>query len=265
MFYDLIPAELQSDFDTLLNDLSYLPEKIEENCPFCHHDSLQKVRQKPLNFRCKGCHKYFNPLTMTPFNRLGPLIWLGMILTRRIEKTTYSTLAFELDCTIEMVKRRDHALIAYMADHYPRFHQWYTKTNLQSNDVLPELIQKQYDSLVSLIKQLLTIKQVSCLYCDSPNTVRIGNRTGFRCKDCRKTFSLLNRTPINKMPYPEQWITFINLLVANETNLTIAKILNLNSSTVTKWRRVWSEMMQTWGYIELAVWCAKKSLTDLDA
>lgn len=258
MFYDLVPAELQNDFDALLNDLSYLPEQVKECCPFCHQINFRKIRQKPLTFRCKSCQKYFNPLTKTPFNRLVPTIWLGMILTRRIEKATHHTLAYELDCTIDMVKRREHALIDYMQQHYPNFHYWYTQIRVTQNDMLPTMIEEQYTALSKLIKQLLTIEKFPCHHCQSDNTVKIGHRTGFRCRQCRKTFNLLSKTPLNKIPHPEQWQPFIALLVVNNTNKTIATSLNLSLSTVSKWRQIWCETMNNWGYAELAVWCNKK-------
>ena len=258
MFYNLVPAELQNDFDALLNDLSYLPEQAKESCPFCHHIDFQKIRQKPLTFRCKCCHKYFNPLTKTPFNRLVPTIWLGLILTRRIEKVTLETLAYELNCTPEMVKRREHALIDYMQQHYPKFHQWYTQTRLHENNMLPTTIKQQYIDLSKIIDQLLTIEKFPCVYCQSSNTVRIGQRAGFRCRSCRKTFNILKDTPLNKIPHAELWKTFIELLVKNNTNKSIAQTLELSLNTVSKWRKVWCELMQNWGYEELAVWCNKK-------
>lgn len=258
MFYDFVPEILQNDFDSLLNDLSYLPEQENENCPFCHEVNFYKVRQKPLIFRCKVCQKYFNPLTLTPFNRLTPSIWWGLILTRRVEKATYHTLAIELNCSIDMVKRRDHAIIIYMQQHYPALYTWYTKAHPNDSEMLPLVIEEQHKSAINLIHQLLTIEKIHCLYCQSTDTIKIGQRFRFRCKHCKKTFNLLHKTPLNKMPHSDLWLTFIDMLVNNQTNKAITEKLNLSHNTVTKWRRIWCKMMRDWKYEELAIWCDKK-------
>lgn len=256
MIYELVPTELHNELRSFLHNLENISFQLIEACPFCGKNSFYLIRSKPTNtYRCKACYKYFTTATNTPFNRLTPFNWLETIFTNRIKNKSYQFIAEKkLDTSLEKVMRRDHAIIDYLQIHYPSLHNWYTK--LKHATLTPSL-SEQHKIINTKIIALLNAYAPICPYCMSTDTTKIGTRTCYRCKRCRRSFNLLNNTPLNRLPRPELWIEFINLLVEGENNIQIQKKLHLNSNTISHWRHAWCEMMKRWDCEALAIWCSR--------
>lgn len=261
MQHDLIPQTLQRPCQQFLLELEQLAEQVPNQCPYCASQHLSQTRAEPLTFRCKGCLKYFNRLTATPFNRLNPVSWLATIFIGRVNRESYQGIAYQLGCDLKMVIRRDRAIMTQMQIRNPSLYHWYRAHNdinkqYQLNE-LPELLVPQHLALKQKVSELLTCTQANCLHCQSTDTVRVGQRTAFRCRRCLRSFNLLSGTPLNRLRDADKWLPFIDLLVTKQSNLAIAMELGLNNNTIGRWRRKWNFTMQQWGFAGLAAWCQR--------
>ncbi|OCG23897.1 hypothetical protein A9G11_04505 [Gilliamella sp. wkB108] len=257
MIYELVPTELHDELNAFRHDLEKMTLQHIETCPFCGENKFYLIRSKPTStYRCKACYKYFTIATNTPFNRLTPFNWLEIIFINRIENKSYHYIAEKkLDCSLEKIMRRDHAIIEYLHAHYPALYRWYIAHD--QSDLTPTLAE-QHKVINDKITAILNEKNPSCIHCSSTDTTKVGSRTCYRCKRCRRSFNLLGDTPLNRLPKPELWIEFINLMVAGQNNMQIGKKLNLNSSTISSWRAIWCEMMKIWNCEALAIWCSRR-------
>lgn len=255
IWIDLVPDKLKIQFDTFWHQLNNLNNPTIAKCPYCNSEQFMKTRANPLTFRCKLCHKYFNPLTHTPFNRLPPIELISTIFAQRVARNSYQTIADNVACSVRQIRQRDRAIKQYM-QAYPDLLTWYSLDDKQL--IASELVKHQQHTCINKIKNLLTIKQIDCQFCGIGQAVKINQRTGFRCKKCHKSFNLLSDTPLNKMPHADKWIDFINLLVAHKTNIEIAEQLQLNQNTIGYWRVCWCIMMKRWHLDALSAWCKKK-------
>ncbi|MDF7667249.1 hypothetical protein PT273_05255 [Orbaceae bacterium ESL0727] len=254
MISEFIPAELHSQLNAFYGDLEKITLQQIKICPFCGNDQFFVSRSRSTyTYRCKACHKYSTSATHTPFNRLIPFNWLKIIFENRIQNQSYQTIAKNLGCSLEKVMRRDHALIAYLQQHYPTLHNWYK--NRQYTAISPT-IKQQKQIVHDKIRQLLSAEKINCIHCSSHDTVKIGARAAYRCKSCACNFNLLGNTPLNRLPHTDLWLKFIDLLVAGYNNLQISQALQLNANTVSKWRRAWCQMMETWNCNALAIFCS---------
>lgn len=256
MIYELVPIDLHNELRTFRHDLEKMTSQQIEACPFCGENKFYLIRSKPTStYRCKACCKYFTAATNTPFNRLTPFNWLEIIFSSRIENKSYQFIATKkLGCSLEKIMRRDHAIIDYLKSHYPSLHNWYT--NHDKATITPT-IAEQHNTINAKITTLLNEQTPICTHCSSNETTKVGTRTCYRCKRCRRSFNLLGNTRLNRLPRPELWIEFINLMVYGKNNIQIEKALNLHSNTVGRWRIIWCEMMKIWGYEALAIWCKR--------
>ncbi|OCG02118.1 hypothetical protein [Gilliamella sp. wkB112] len=256
MIYELVPTELHDEFRAFHHDLENITLQHIEGCPFCGENSFYLIRSKPTNtYRCKACNKYFTAATNTPFNRLTPFNWLEIIFVHRIKNKSYQFIAEKkLGTSLEKVMRRDHAIIDFLQQHYSSLHKWYTN---QKQATLTPTLSEQHKIINTKIMTLLNEQTPVCIYCASTNTTKVGTRTCYRCKHCRRSFNLLSDTPLNRLPRPELWREFIDLLVAGKNNIQIQKKLHLNSNTVSRWRSAWCEMMKRWDCEALATWCSR--------
>lgn len=261
MLNDLIPQALHSDFDQFLHELTQLGQHEPTNCPNCQNQTFSQTRAEPLTFRCKACLKYFNPLTHTPFNRLQPVAWLTSILCERVNRKTYQAIADTLDCDIKKIMRRDKAIKKQMQLHFPNVYQWYCAHNDVAGQFaanpINDTLSAQHQAFKQKLNEILATTHSPCLYCHSPHTVKVGQRATFRCDRCRRGFSLLHDTPIMRLPHADLWLTYIDLLVAKQSNYAIASQLGMNSGTIGTWRRRWCYTMQLWGFEGLAIWCQR--------
>lgn len=256
MIDELVPTELHDELKAFRQDLEKIAFQHIDVCPFCGENSFYLIRSKPTNtYRCKTCCKYFTAATNTPFNRLTPFNWLEIIFINRIKNQSYQFIAnTKLECSLEKIMRRDHAIIDYLKTNYPSLHKWYI--NHKQATLTPTLAE-QHKTINAKITKLLNEQTPICSFCSSSETTKVGVRTCYRCKRCRRSFNLLSNTPINRLPRSELWIEFINLLVAGKNNMQIEKELHFNSNTVSRWRKAWCDMMKLWNCEALAIWCAR--------
>lgn len=262
MSHDFIPPSLLASYEQFLCELEQLDKQLPTNCPHCSSKIFSQTRAEPLTFRCKACAKYFNPLTGTVFNRLQPVDWLATILNDRVNRETYQDIADKLACDIKKIMRRDKAIKIQMQLHFPELYQWYCAHNdvakqFESNHV-NETISAQHLAFKQKITQILITTKTDCLYCHSNKTVKIGDRVAFRCNSYRRGFNLLQGTPIWRLYHAEKWLTYLDLLVAKNSDQAIIRQLNFNAGTAKKWRRTWCETMQMWDFKSLAIWCKRR-------
>ncbi|MCO6545159.1 MAG: IS1 family transposase [Gilliamella sp.] len=256
MIYELVPNELHDEFKAFHHDLEKLTSQHVQSCPFCKKTEFYIIRSKPnKTYCCKGCHKYFTVSTNTPFNRLMPYNWFEFIFINRINKMGYKEIADRLETSLEKVTRRDRAIINYLQNHYPSLHSWYI--HQKQTKLMPSL-EEQYSTIKAKVTALLNEQNPTCKHCGSNETTKIGSRTCYRCKRCRHSFNLLSNTSLNRIPKPELWLQFIDLLVSGANNSQIGKALNLHNDTVRKWRSAWYYMMIDWQCDALAIWCKNK-------
>ena len=253
MIYELVPIELHDELNKFRHDLEKMASQHIEVCPFCQQNEFYLIRSKPTNtYRCKACDKYFNVASNTSFNRLSPFDWLETIFTSRIANKSYQTIAKKLGCTLEKVMRRDQAIVDHLKSYYPLLNKWYT--GAKQLKITPTLT-KQHQILIEKVTSLLNEQSPVCLYCSSTETTKVGKRTCYRCKRCRRSFNILSDTILNRLPKSELWIEFINLLVSGKNNMQIQTELGFNGNTVNHWRNAWCEMMKRWNLEDLANWC----------
>ncbi|OCG33964.1 hypothetical protein A9G29_03670 [Gilliamella sp. Fer2-1] len=256
MIYELAPAELHDEFKAFHHNLEKIASQHVEVCPFCKNTKFYKVRSKPTKtYRCKACHKYFTASTNTPFRRLVPFNELEVIFINRIKNISYNNIAKQLDISLAKVIRRECAIINYLQNNYPSLHNWYT--HKKQTTLIPTL-EQQYKIIKDKVTNLLGEQNQTCIYCGSNETTKVGNRACYRCRCCRHSFNILRDTSLNRIPKPELWLQFIDLIVSGANNLQIAKTLNLHNDTVRKWRSNWCKMMKYWHCDALAIWCKYK-------
>lgn len=262
MQYDLIPPALHRDINQLLQELTQFAERVPSHCSYCGNHALTQTRTKPLTLRCKACLKYFNPLTHTPFNRLQPIAWLPMILAERIKRQSYQVIAERLECDIKQIMRRDKALKQRMQLAFPDLYPWYCAHNDVAKQFtanpINDALSAQHRAFKQQLSEILSTTHSPCRYCHSSHTVNVGQRATFRCNHCRRGFSLLHDTPILRLPHADQWLTYLDLLVAKQSNREIAEQLGMNRSTLGAWRHKWCHTMQLWGFASLALWCKRQ-------
>lgn len=255
MIYELVPNELHNELDNFLKSLEKITQQNIEICPFCENNDFYTIRSTPtVTYRCKACNKYCTAATNTPFNRLTPFNWLEMIFAYRIENKSYQYIANKLNCSLEKVIRRDHAIVSYLDTNYNSLYQWYTD-NKQAK--IPTTLAEQHKMMNTKIIELLNEQKPICIHCGSTDTTKIGTRTCYRCKRCRHSFNILSDTQLNKLPRSDLWLEFIDLLVSGENNLQIEKKMNFSSNTVRRWRSAWCDMMKNWDCNALAIWCSR--------
>lgn len=258
VIYELVPLELHHELIAFYQDLQRIASGKVNNCPHCgQRDLSQTLPNSPHIYRCNACHKYATSATHTPFCRLSSLVWLETIFSLHLKKQSYQMIAYQLACSRRQVIRRYQAMLTYLKQHYVALYTWCTTE--QQVDI-PQAIDKQRQITSNKVNELLTIEHPICLYCGSPHTVKRGQRTCFRCKTCRRSFNLLHKTPLNRMPHADLWLTFIDLITARYTNWQISQIVQLNKSTVSKWRRCFCAMMKRWDCEALAYFCGRHLL-----
>ncbi|MDF7670672.1 hypothetical protein PT276_05595 [Orbaceae bacterium ESL0721] len=259
---DLIPQRLQADYYQFLHHLKQLGGQAAGSCPHCKSRLFSQIRTEPLTFRCKSCLKYFNPLTGTQFNRLQPVAWLPVILSKRVDRKSYQTIADRLDCDIKKIMRRDKAIKAQMQLISPDLYNWYCNHNNADKQfdlsTINNTILVEQNVFNHKLNEILNTINPPCRYCKSVKTVKVGQCASFRCNQCRRGFSLLHGTPILRLPRVDLWFNFVDQLVAQKSNGAIANDLGMNRNTIRSWRRRWCDTMQLWGFSGLSLWCKQQ-------
>ena len=80
---------------------------------------------------------------------------------------------------------------------------------------------------------------VSCPHCDSEQVRRHGSIKGLQryfCTQCRRTFSALTGTPLNRLHKRDKWLDQAAALQGGLTLHQVAHALNIHVSTAHRWR-----------------------------
>lgn len=119
------------------------------------------------------------------------------------------------------------------------------KTDIRNTLKKLNLNKKDKQELIALLQKELSEKSTTerivetCPNCTGTNFIKHGsfqNRTRYKCKDCKKTFTSLTGTSISWLKKTELWEDFITLTLEDKTLREIAKDLNLSTKTVLQWR-----------------------------
>ena len=79
----------------------------------------------------------------------------------------------------------------------------------------------------------------ACPHCASQHVIRHGHANGlqrYRCRECRKTFSALTGTPLNRLHKRGKWLGQAEALREGLTLHKVADALNIHVSTAHRWR-----------------------------
>lgn len=221
MIFELVPPELHGEFKTFYHTLEKITSQYIGFCLFCKNTKFYLIRSNPTKtYHSKNCHKYFTASTNTPFNRLVPFNWFEVIFTSRIKNISYFNIAKNLEISFEKVMCRERAIIDYLQTYYTSLHKWYTQ---QKQATLIPALAEQYKTIKAKVTTFLRNEQnPTRIHCDSNETSKVGCRTCYRCKRCRHSFNILNNTCLSRIPKPELWLQFIDLLVSG-ANITDRK------------------------------------------
>ena len=89
---------------------------------------------------------------------------------------------------------------------------------------------------------------VSCAHCDSEQVRRHGSIKGLQryfCTQCRRTFSALTGTPLNRLHQRGKWLDQAAALRDGLTLHQVANELNIHVSTAHRWRHRFLALPQT--------------------
>jgi transposase-like protein len=78
-----------------------------------------------------------------------------------------------------------------------------------------------------------------CPHCESAHVFRNGHANGlqrYRCRECRKTFSALTGTPLNRLHKRGKWLGQAEALHTGQTLRDVASTLHIHVSTAHRWR-----------------------------
>lgn len=253
VLYELVPIALHDALTAFRAELQKIASRKIDTCPHCGGTSLSTpFLDAQHRYRCHHCHRYSTSATHTPFSRLSALTELDTLFVARIEMKSYLTIAEELHCSRRQVIRRYKILLAYLKSRYIALYNWCIA---ERQTTLSQAVNQQHQLIHDKVNALLHAENPTCIHCGSNQTIKKGTRTCYRCKKCRNTFNLLAKTPLNRLPRIDLWLTFIDLITARYTNRQISHHLNFNKNTVARWRRHWCAMMRQWHCWALAMVC----------
>lgn len=92
---------------------------------------------------------------------------------------------------------------------------------------------------------------LECVRCQSDRIIKFGSygngdKTRYRCKDCKKTFSDFTGTCVYKVAKKHLWMSFVRMMLDNRSIRYIAAELHLSTTTVFNWRhRLLSSLEET--------------------
>ena len=123
------------------------------------------------------------------------------------------------------------------------------KFNILINSI-PDLGTYQYRKLKEKVKERNYSKKISylletpinelkCPYCLSCNYTRWGKRNDmqrYKCKDCKKTFNSLTKTPLARLRRKGHWLDYAQCLKEGVTIREAASICGIHRNTSFRWR-----------------------------
>lgn len=95
------------------------------------------------------------------------------------------------------------------------------------------------EDVVSVITEAKCKTGCFCPYCRCEMIIKYGKHNGiqrYRCKKCKKTFSAMSFTPMNKTHYIKKWPLFIECMILGYSLRKSAKILGVTWVTLFYWR-----------------------------
>lgn len=78
-----------------------------------------------------------------------------------------------------------------------------------------------------------------CPHCAGRNVVSWGRSNGlarYRCKDCRRTFNALTKTPMARLRKKEQWRAYAEAMLAGTSVIKSAQACEVHYTTAFRWR-----------------------------
>ncbi|MEI7539104.1 MAG: IS1595 family transposase [Comamonadaceae bacterium] len=112
-------------------------------------------------------------------------------------------------------------------------------TALQRKVVAVELASLDAQPASTVIVEGRFAATAACLYCESKRVIRHGHSNGlqrYRCRECRKTFSALTKTPLCGLHKRYKWLGQAEALRDGLTLHQVAEALNIHVSTAHRWR-----------------------------
>lgn len=98
----------------------------------------------------------------------------------------------------------------------------------QTDDVqVTEIIESSFDG------------KKACPHCHSVKLYRFGVVSGlqrYRCRDCKRTFNALTKTPLARLRHKEQWLTYLEAMTQSRTVRQSGAEAKVHRNTSFRWR-----------------------------
>ena len=122
-----------------------------------------------------------------------------------------------------------------------------TKAFQQFLTQITKLTPTQKKQLLACIQKIDNVKIVEdvlntndyCHHCGSNNFIKWGINSGiqrYKCKDCKKTFNTLTKTPMAHLRYKERWNDYAKDLIDSKSIRDSAEHCHIDKNTSFKWR-----------------------------
>ncbi|MCT4614909.1 MAG: hypothetical protein N4A49_08570 [Marinifilaceae bacterium] len=98
--------------------------------------------------------------------------------------------------------------------------------------------QRIYSKRVSYILET-PLSELNCPFCTHSNFIKWGKRSDlqrYKCKNCRKTFNSLTKTPLSRLRRKGHWLDYSNCLKQGYTVRRAAAECGINKNTSFRWR-----------------------------
>jgi transposase-like protein len=79
----------------------------------------------------------------------------------------------------------------------------------------------------------------ACPHCHSVKLYRFGVVSGlqrYRCRDCKRTFNALTKTPLARLRHKEQWLTYLEAMTQSRTVCQSGAEAKVHRNTSFRWR-----------------------------
>lgn len=95
------------------------------------------------------------------------------------------------------------------------------------------------EALVAVLCRASSNPHRRCIFCDSTHVQRWGRRAGrqrYRCSDCRRTFTNVSGTPLDRCKRLDRWPAFCSAVLDSETVRAAAESSGIHATTSFRWR-----------------------------
>ncbi|MCT4615405.1 MAG: hypothetical protein N4A49_11080 [Marinifilaceae bacterium] len=110
--------------------------------------------------------------------------------------------------------------------------------NLEFRLLKEKVEQRIYSKRVSYILET-PLSELKCPFCNHSNFIKWGKRSDlqrYKCKNCRKTFNSLTKTPLARLRRKGHWLDYCNCLKYGYTVRGAAAECGINKNTSFRWR-----------------------------